>query len=31
LATGCGMTRGDPARFPELLAAHAKPAELVFG
>jgi len=25
------MTRGDPARFPELLAAHAKPAELVFG
>jgi len=25
------MARGDPARFPELLAAHAKTAELVSG
>jgi hypothetical protein len=25
------MARGDPARFPELLAAHAKTAELASG
>ena len=31
VATECGMARGDPARFPELLAAHAKTAELVSG
>jgi len=31
LAAACGMARGDPARFPELLAAHAKTAELVSG
>ena len=24
VATECGMARGDPTRFPELLAAHAK-------
>jgi hypothetical protein len=28
VATECGMARGDPARLPELLAAHAKTAEL---
>jgi len=28
VATECGMARGDPARFPELLAAHVKTAEL---
>jgi hypothetical protein len=28
VATECGMARGDPARFPELLAAHANTAEL---
>jgi hypothetical protein len=28
IATECGMARGDPGRFPELLAAHAKTAEL---
>jgi hypothetical protein len=27
----CGMARGDPGRFPELLAAHAKTAELASG
>ena len=31
VATECGMARGDPARFPELLAAHAKTAELASG
>jgi hypothetical protein len=31
IATECGMARGDPARFPELLAAHAKTAELAPG
>jgi len=25
------MARGDPGRFPELLAAHAKTAELASG
>ena len=29
LATECGMARGDPERFPALLAAHAQTAELV--
>jgi hypothetical protein len=28
VATECGMARGDPARFPALLAAHAQTAEL---
>jgi hypothetical protein len=28
VATECGMARGDPERFPELLAAHARTAEL---
>jgi methionine synthase II (cobalamin-independent) len=28
VATECGMARGDPARLPELLAAHVKAAEL---
>jgi hypothetical protein len=28
IGTECGMARGDPARLPELLAAHAKAAEL---
>ena len=28
VATECGMARGDPARFPALLAAHAETAEL---
>jgi len=28
VATECGMARGDPERFPELLAAHARAAEL---
>jgi hypothetical protein len=28
IATECGMARGDPERFPALLAAHAKTAEL---
>src|SRR5262249_60261434 len=27
-ATECGMARGDPERFPALLAAHAQTAEL---
>jgi hypothetical protein len=27
VATECGMARGDPARFPALLAAHVKAAE----
>jgi hypothetical protein len=27
IGTECGMARGDPARFPALLAAHAKLAE----
>jgi len=31
VATECGMARGDPARFPELLAAHVKTAELASG
>ena len=31
VAAECGMARGDPARFPELLAAHAKTAELASG
>jgi hypothetical protein len=31
VATECGMARGDPTRFPELLAAHAKTAELASG
>ena len=31
VATECGMARGDPARFAELLAAHAKTAELASG
>jgi hypothetical protein len=29
IATECGMARGDPARLPSLLAAHARAAELV--
>jgi hypothetical protein len=28
VATECGMARGDPARFPGLLAAHVQTAEL---
>lgn len=28
VATECGMARGDPAKFSELLAAHAKTAQL---
>jgi hypothetical protein len=28
VAAECGMARGDPERFPELLAAHAQTAEL---
>jgi hypothetical protein len=28
VATECGMARGDPARFPALLAAHAEAVEL---
>jgi len=28
IATECGMARGDPARLPALLAAHARAAEL---
>ena len=28
VATECGMARGDPARFPALLVAHAQTAEL---
>jgi hypothetical protein len=28
LATECGMVRGDPKRFPGLLAAHMQTAEL---
>jgi hypothetical protein len=28
IATECGMARGDPARLPALLAAHAKAAAL---
>jgi hypothetical protein len=28
VATECGMARGDPQRFPELLAAHVQTAEL---
>ena len=31
IATECGMARGEPARFSELLAAHAKTAELASG
>jgi hypothetical protein len=31
VATECGMARGDPALFSELLAAHAKTAELASG
>ena len=31
VATECGMARGDPARFPELLTAHVKTAELASG
>jgi hypothetical protein len=27
IGTECGMARGDPARLPALLAAHAKAAE----
>jgi hypothetical protein len=27
IGTECGMARGDPARFPELLAAHKKLAD----
>jgi len=29
IGTECGMARGDPARLPALLAAHAKAAEAV--
>ena len=29
IATECGMARGDPARLPALLAAHARAAELI--
>ena len=29
IGTECGMARGDPARLPALLAAHARAAELV--
>jgi hypothetical protein len=28
VATECGMARGDPERFPGLLAAHVQTAEL---
>jgi hypothetical protein len=28
VATECGMARGDPKRFPGLLAAHVQTAEL---
>jgi hypothetical protein len=28
VATECGMGRGDPPRFPALLAAHVQTAEL---
>src|SRR5258708_37259067 len=28
IATECGMARGDPARFPPLLAAHAQAAHI---
>jgi hypothetical protein len=28
VATECGMARGDPERFPELLEAHVRTAEL---
>jgi hypothetical protein len=28
VAAECGMARGDPERFPALLAAHAQTAEL---
>ena len=28
IATECGMARGDPGRFPALLAAHTRAAEL---
>jgi hypothetical protein len=28
IATECGMARGDPARLPALLAAHARAAEI---
>jgi hypothetical protein len=28
VATECGMARGDPERFPALLAEHARTAEL---
>jgi hypothetical protein len=28
IGTECGMARGDPARLPALLAAHARAAEL---
>jgi hypothetical protein len=28
IGTECGMARGDPARLPALLAAHAHAAEL---
>jgi len=31
IATECGMARGDPARLPALLAAHARAAELGAG
>jgi hypothetical protein len=31
VATECGMARSDPARFPELLAAHATTADLAAG
>jgi hypothetical protein len=27
IATECGMARGDPARLPRMLAAHARAAE----
>lgn len=30
VATECGMARGDPVRFPSLLAAHTQTAELPF-
>jgi len=28
IATECGMARGDPARLPGMLAAHARAAEI---
>jgi hypothetical protein len=31
VAIECGMARGNPGRFPELLAAYAKTAELASG